>query len=71
MFVPEYEIIERKNLLDNEVEKLINDKHNKPIEKEEVKEEIIKDIIKPEERQKVLKILKNIKNQKSKMKQIK
>ena len=50
MFVPEYEIIERKNILDNEVEKLINDKHNKPIEKEEVKEEIIKDIFKPEER---------------------
>ena len=71
MFVPEYEIIESINILDNEVEKLINDNHNKPIEKEEVKEEIIKDIFKPEERQKVLKILKNIKNQKSKMKQIK
>ena len=71
MFVPKYEIIESKNILDNEVEKLINDKHNKPTEKEEVKEEIIKDIFKPEERQKVLKILKNIKNQKSKMKQIK
>ena len=64
MFVPKYEIIESKNILDNEVEKLINDKHNKPTEKEEVKEEIIKDIFKPEERQKVLKILKNIKNQK-------
>ncbi len=71
MFGPKYEIIESKNILDNEVEKLINDKHNKPTEKEEVKEEIIKDIFKPEERQKVLKILKNIKNQKSKMKQIK
>ena len=70
MFGPKYEIIESKNILDNEVEKLINDKHNKPTEKEEVKEEIIKDIFKPEERQKVLKILKNIKNQKSKMKQI-
>ena len=64
MFGPKYEIIESKNILDNEVEKLINDKHNKPTEKEEVKEEIIKDIFKPEERQKVLKILKNIKNQK-------
>ena len=71
MFGPKYEIIESKNILDNEVEKLINDKHNKPTEKEEVKEEIIKDIFKPEERQKVLKILKNIKYQKSKMKQIK
>ena len=70
MFGPKYEIIESKNILDNEVEKLINDKHNKPTEKEEVKEEIIKDIFKPEERQKVLKILKNIKNQKLKMKQI-
>ena len=61
MFGPEYEIIkeykpneseiiESKNILDNEVEKLINDKHNKPTEKEEVKEDIIKDIIKPEER---------------------
>ena len=71
MFGPKYEIIESKNILENEVDKLINDKHNKPTEKEEVKEEIIKDIFKPEERQKVLKILKNIKNQKSKMKQIK
>jgi hypothetical protein len=64
MFGPKYEIIESKNIFDNEVEKLINDKYNKPSEKEEVKEEIIKDIFKPEERQKVLKILKNIKNQK-------
>ncbi len=61
MFDAEYEIIkeykpyeseikESKNILDNEVEKLINDKHNKPTEKEKVKEEIIKDIIKLEER---------------------
>ena len=35
--------------MDNEVEKLINDKHNTPTEKE-VKEETIKDIIKPQER---------------------
>jgi len=63
MFVPKYEIIESKNILDNEVEKLINDKHNKP-GKEEVKEEIVEGVVKPEERQKVLKILKNIKNQK-------
>ncbi len=28
--------------MENEVDKLINDKHNKPTEKEEVKEEIIK-----------------------------
>ena len=70
MFYPKYEIIESKNIFDNEVEKLINDKHNKP-EKEEVKEEIVEGVVKPEERQKVLKILKNIKNQISKMKQIK
>ncbi len=49
MFGPEYEIIESKNILHNEVEKLINNKHNKPTEKG-VKEESIKDIIKPKER---------------------
>ncbi len=42
MFGPKYEIIESKNILDNEVEKSINDKHNKPTEKKKLKKKLLK-----------------------------